>query len=145
MILENAYRYIRPELTTGVLWVPIDWERVLTHWREYIDGDTVSEKQALFALFALTATKALDEGHPVRVDWEQRLEEIWATNKPNLPTETGASVTYTPDKTKYDISTPFDRLSSYRQDEIRKKVKREKAAVYDYEDDQSTNTISYKQ
>jgi hypothetical protein len=56
-----------------------------------------------------------------------------------------APVTYTPDNSKYDISTPYDHLSYDKQDEIDERIKRKRAAVYDYEDDQSTNTISYKQ
>jgi hypothetical protein len=82
---------------------------------------------------------------PVRIAWEKRLEEIWTKHKPKLPSSTKAGKTYTPDSSKYDISTPYDHLSYYQQDEIDEKIRREKGAVYDYEDDQSINTITYKQ
>ena len=168
-ILTMAYKYIGPEFKSSIRCAPINWERVATHWLEYLGSDLVSEQQALFALFALPAAKALDETHPVRVAWEERLEEIWAKHKPKLPVRitwdnthspnaarerrlnpglsisTRASVTYTPDSSKYDISTPYDHLSYYKQDEIDERIRRKRAAVYDYEDDQSTNTISYKQ
>ncbi len=144
-ILTNAYEYIRPELKSNIRCAPINWESVSTHWLECLGSGVVSERQALFALFALPAAQALDETHPVRVAWEKRLEEIWAKHKPKLPSSTLASKTYTPDSSKYDISTPYDHLSYYKQDEINERIRRKKAAVYDCEDDQSINTISYKQ
>jgi len=159
-ILTDAYEYIRPEFKSNVRCAPINWERVATHWLDYLNNNLNGEQQALFSLFALPAAQALDETHPVRVAWEKRLEEIWAKHKPKLPVRitwdntcssnaarvgTEAPVTYTPDSSKYDISTPFDHLSDYEQDEILEKRERKRAAVYDYEDDQSTNTILYKQ
>ena len=144
-ILASAYEYIRPGLKSNIKCVPINWERVATHWLKLLDGDTVTEQQALFALFALPAVKPLDETNLVRVAWEKRLDEIWVNHKPNLPSSRRAPVTYTPDSSKYDISTPYDHLSYYEQDEIDEKIRRKKAAAYDYEDDQSTNTISHKQ
>ena len=160
-ILTHAYEHIRPEFKSNIRCAPINWERVATHWLEYLGSDLVSEQQALFALFALPAAQALDETHPVRIAWEKRLEEIWIDCKPtnmHIVREpnrhkyqpprmhtTLAPVTYTPDNSKYDISTPYDHLSHYKQDEIDERIRRKRAAVYDYEDDQSTNTISYKQ
>jgi len=161
-ILTNAYEYIRPELKSNIRCAPINWERVASQWFKLLDGDTVTEQQALFALFALPAVKTLDEIHPVRIAWEERLEEIWAKHKPvdmhifQDPRQhkldpnkryvmTQAPKTYTPDSSKYDISTPYDHLSFYKQDEIDERIRRKKAAIYDYEDDQSINTISYKQ
>jgi len=167
-ILTYAYKDIKPEFKSNIRCAPINWERVASQWLKLLDGDTVTEQQALFALFALPAVKTLDEIHPVRIAWEKRLEEIWAKHKPRLPVRqtwdntyspnarqerrlkkpsisTQAPVTYTPDSSKYDISTPYDHLSFYKQDEIDERIRRKKAAVYDYEDDQSINTISYKQ
>ena len=167
-ILTNAYKDIKPEFKSNIRCAPINWERVASQWLKLLDGDTVTEQQALFALFALPAAQALDEVHPVRIAWEERLEEIWAKHKPRLPVRqtwdntyspnarqerrlkkpsisTQAPVTYTPDSSKYDISTPYDHLSFYKQDEIDERIRRKKAAIYDYEDDQSINTISYKQ
>jgi len=128
-ILTNAYEYIRPELKSNIRCAPINWERVASQWLKLLDGDTVTEQQALFALFALPAAQALDEAHPVRIAWEERLEEIWAKHKPKLPVRraldaldlvrdarerkfinpelpfrTQALVTFTPDSSKYDIS-----------------------------------------
>jgi len=153
-ILVNAYEYIRPEFKSNIRCVPIDWERVVTHWLELLDSDTVTEKQALFALFALPAVQSLDKTHPTRIAWEERLEEIWSNYKPKLPVRatwdntyspnaamerrlnpgrpsvsTQAPVTYTPDSSKYDISTPYDHLSYYKQDEIDEKIRRKKAEV----------------
>jgi hypothetical protein len=156
-ILTKAYKYIGPEFKSNIRCTPINWERMAAHWLEYLGSDLVSEQQALFALFALPAAQALDETHPVRIAWEKRLEEIWIDCKPTnmhivrepnrhkYQHTTLAPVTYTPDSSKYDISTPYDHLSYYKQDEIDERIKRKRAAVYDYEDDQSTNTISYKQ
>ena len=161
-ILTYAYKDIKPEFKSNIRCAPINWERVASQWLKLLDGDTVTEQQALFALFALPAAQALDEAHPVRIAWEERLEEIWAKHKPvdmhifQDPRQhkldpnkryvmTRAPKTYTPDSSKYDISTPYDHLSFYKQDEIDERIRRKKAAVYDYEDDQSINTISYKQ
>ena len=167
-ILTFAYRHMLTVYGHKVRVRPINWERVASQWFKLLDGDTVTEQQALFALFALPAVKTLDEIHPVRIAWEKRLEEIWAKHKPRLPVRqtwdntyspnarqerrlkkpsisTQAPVTYTPDSSKYDISTPYDHLSFYKQDEIDERIRRKKAAIYDYEDDQSINTISYKQ
>lgn len=168
-ILELAYEYMFTVYGNKVRARPINWERIATHWLRLLGGDTVTERQALFALFALPAVKVLEEVNPVRIAWEKRLEEIWAKHKPKLPVRatwdnmysanavqerwlnpglsiaTRADVTYTPDSSKYDISTPYDHLSYYKQEEIDEKIRRKKAAFYDYEDDQSTNTISFKQ
>ena len=161
-ILTHAYEHIKPEFKSNIRCTPINWERVATHWIDYLNNNLTGEQQALFALFALPAAQALDETHPVRVAWEKRLEEIWIDCKPTemhisrAPNQskfnpsprmarTQAPVTYTPDSGKYDISTPYDHLSFYKQDEINERIRRKRAAVYDYEDGQSTNTISYKQ
>jgi hypothetical protein len=144
-ILTHAYEYIKPEFKANIRCAPINWERVVTRWLSLLDSGAITEQKALFVLFAMPAVKQLDEMYSVRLAWEKRLEEIWANHKPDLPSSTKASKIYTPDSSKYDISTPYDHLSHYKQDEIDERIRRKKVAVYDYEDDQSTNTISYKQ
>jgi len=105
-ILTNAYEYIRPELKSNVRCAPIGWNRIAAHWLELLDGDTVTERQALFALFALPVVKNLDEDYPTRIAWGKRLEEIWKTKKPRLPThpnQTKAPDWYSPDSSRFDI------------------------------------------
>ena len=168
-LLESAYKYMLTVYGDKIIARTINWEQIASHWLKLIDGDTITERQALFALFALPAAKALKEANPVRIAWEERLEEIWAKHKPRLPVRqtrdnlpgtssgyrrrfysgltvgTKATVTYTADSSKYDISTPYDHLSYYKQEEIDERIRRKKAAVYDYEDDQSANSVSHKQ
>ena len=104
-ILTNAYEYIRPELKSKVRCVPINWERVATHWLKLLDGDTATEKQGFFALFALPGVNALDDEHPLKIEWHNRLDDIWDSCRPNLPSriDTQAPDWYSPDFERFDI------------------------------------------